>query len=183
MLFPPREQEYPGSWTEGIVRIGQVSSVNTAAATARVLCDDRDALVSMELPVLQLGTAGVQSYLLPAPGERVLCLFLGSGVEQGFIVGSFYDDDNPPPVSGEVIYLRVASDCFVLVNKSTKEVIVSTSGKVSITAADGVYIIGDVDITGEVTVSGDVVAGGISLVNHIHYDPGDSTFVDPPFVG
>ena len=180
MLSQIEQLRYPGEWTEGIVRIGQVSAVNTAAATARVLFDDRDGLVSMELPVLQGSVQGAQAYLLPAVGERVLCLFLGSGVEQGFIVGSFYDDDNPPPESGQVIYLRISDDCFVLINKATKQIVVSTSGEVSITAAGGVSIVGDVNVTGTVTASVDVTAAGISLVGHIHFDPGDNTFVDPP---
>jgi len=185
MLFPPRELEYPGSWAEGIVRIGRVSSVNQTAATARVVFADRDNMVSMELPVLQGSVLGAAAYLLPAAGERVLCLFLGSGVEQGFIVGAFYDEDNPPPVSGAVIYLRIAADCFVLVNKGTKEVVVSTSGKVSITAAAGVIILGDVEITGdvgvtgEITATGDVVGNGISLHGHVHQAPVGG-LTDPP---
>jgi len=172
MFFPRREQEYPGSWTQGIVRVGRVSTVNLAAATARVTFADRDGLVSMELPVLQGSVQGAAAYLLPAPGERVLCLFLGTGVEQGFIVGSFYDEDNAPPASGQVIYLQVAEDCFVLVNKETKEIIVSTSGQVSITAAGGV------SITGDVTVTGDVTANGISLTGHVHVETGGTT--QPP---
>ena len=160
MLFPPIEQQYPGSWTEGLVRVGRVSSVNTARATARVVFADRDNLVSMELPVLQGSVQGARAYLLPAVGEHVLCLFLGTGVEQGFIVGALYDRDNPPPVSGQVIYLRVAADCFVLINKSTKQVVVSTSGQVSITAAGGVQIAGNVSVSGNLNVGGNVNAGG-----------------------
>ena len=52
--------------------------------------DDEDSAVSFDLPVLHTNTFANKDYALPDVGEDVLCLFLPSGPEEGFILGSFY---------------------------------------------------------------------------------------------
>lgn len=82
-----------------LIRVGVVSSVNDAAPTARVTFADRDDIVSYDLPVLVKNTKDNKDYWVPEVDEQVLCLFLPSGVEQGFILGSFYSDGVTPPAS------------------------------------------------------------------------------------
>ena len=131
---------------EDIIRIGQVSSVYPETCTARVAFDDLDDFVSAPLAILQQHTAGMQFYSLPQIGEHVLCVFLPSGKEMGFIIGSFYTNGNPPPVDGE-------GGMYI-------------SGNVSI--GGDVDVGGSVDAGGQVTASDDVVGGGISLKTHRH---------------
>ena len=81
------------NWQErlnSIIRIGEVSSVDYSRGTARVVFDDEDSAVSFDLPVLHTTTFANKDYALPDVGEDVLCLFLPSGPEEGFILGSFY---------------------------------------------------------------------------------------------
>lgn len=72
------------------IKIGEVSTVDYAKGTARVVFDDDDSMVSYDLPVLHANTYANKDYALPDPGEDVLCIFLPSGPEEGFIIGSFY---------------------------------------------------------------------------------------------
>ena len=90
MLF---NQESRQEWLNSIIKIGEVSSVNYAQGTARVIFDDEDSSVSYDLPVLHRNTLRNKDYAMPDVGEDVLCLFLPSGPEEGFILGSFYAGD------------------------------------------------------------------------------------------
>ncbi|MER1986572.1 MAG: phage baseplate assembly protein V [Solibacillus sp.] len=78
------------------VRIGIVSSVNLKAGTARVFFPDRDESVSPELYVIQTNTLKQKSYWMPDVDEQVVCLFLSTGQETGFIVGSYYSEADAP---------------------------------------------------------------------------------------
>jgi len=82
-----------------LTRVGIVSAVDVKTASAQVIFNDADDMVSNWLPVLQMYAHKNKSYALPDVGEQVLCVFLASGLENGFIVGSFYSDEDTPPVT------------------------------------------------------------------------------------
>ena len=84
-----------------LIKIGEVSSINPAKCTARVVFADDDGVVSYDLPILQKNTFKSSDYWMPDVGEDVLCVFLPSGVEEGFILGSFYAGEIVPPESTE----------------------------------------------------------------------------------
>lgn len=94
--------EVTSRWSH-FIKIGEVSSVDYAAGTARVVFDDDDSVVSYNLPVLQTNTYSNKDYAMPDVGEDVLCLFLPSGLEEGFILGSFYAGEiELPTTDGDV---------------------------------------------------------------------------------
>lgn len=80
-----------------LIKIGEVSSVDPEKCTARVVFDDEDSLVSYDLQILQRNTYENQDYQMVHPGEDVVCLFLGAGQEDGFIIGSLYAGEIKPP--------------------------------------------------------------------------------------
>lgn len=82
-----------------LIKIGEVSSVNPANGTARVMFADEDEVVSHDLQVLQRNTIKNQDYAMPDIGEDVVCLFLPCGSEDGFILGSVYAGEITPPES------------------------------------------------------------------------------------
>ena len=84
-----------------LIRIGEVSSINPAKGTARVVFDDDDGTVSFDLPILQRNTFDTKDFNSVNVGEDVLCLFLPSGPEEGFIIGSFYAGEIELPESDE----------------------------------------------------------------------------------
>ena len=82
-----------------LIRVGEVTSVDYANLRARVTFDDDDGLVSYDLPILQRNTLENHDFCGVDLGEDVLCLFLASGTEEGFILGSFYAGEVTPPES------------------------------------------------------------------------------------
>lgn len=80
------------------IRIGKISSVNPSNCTARVIFDDKDNMVSHNLPVRQNNTKKNRDYYLPDINETVLCVFLPNGDQEGYILGSYYGDLDTPPV-------------------------------------------------------------------------------------
>ena len=91
-------------------RVGHVSSVDPTAGTARVVFDDKQGLVSYNLPVLQRNTLKNKDEAWPDPGEHVVCLFLGNGLEQGFVLGAIYDRKNRPPVGDQDVRVTTFED-------------------------------------------------------------------------
>lgn len=80
-----------------LIKIGEVCSVDPEKCTARVVFDDEDSLVSYDLQILQRNTYENHDYQMVHPGEDVVCLFLGPGQEDGFIIGSLYAGEIKPP--------------------------------------------------------------------------------------
>ena len=81
---------------EDILRIGTVVSVHPERHRVRVRFTDKNDMVSDELPVLVPGSLKNKGQCLPDETELVLCAFLPSGEEAGFVVGSFYSEADLP---------------------------------------------------------------------------------------
>lgn len=163
-----------------LIRIGTVDVINPAAGTARVVFEDRDDMQSYDLRVLKKNTLKNKDSWMPDIGEQVACIFLPTGLESGFIIGSYNTDDNPPPDGTEnkrstvfedgtrIEYDRESSTLLADLGGSkieaTKEhILLQVGGNgIEITEA-GVAIIGAVTQTG-----GDITSAGVSLQNHIH---------------
>ncbi len=84
-----------------LIKIGEVSSISPDKMTARVVFADDDGLVSYDLPILQRNTYLTKDFNSVNVGEDVVCIFLPSGVEEGFILGSFYAGEIEVPESNE----------------------------------------------------------------------------------
>lgn len=81
-----------------LLMIGEVLSINPEKARARVIFRDRDDMQTKEIPIRYLHTyENMKVYAMPDIGEQVICCFLANGLEEGFIMGSYYDDANLPP--------------------------------------------------------------------------------------
>src|SRR5690606_27992491 len=94
------------SLVANLIRIGEITQVDPVAGTARVRFPDRANLESYDLPVLVRNTLKNKDQAWPDVGERALCVFLPTGVEAGFIVGSYYTQR--APAGGEQDVRRVA---------------------------------------------------------------------------
>lgn len=84
-----------------LIKIGEVSSIDPAKCTARVVFDDEDSIVSYDLPVLQRNTLKNHDFAMPDVGEDAIVLFFGEGQEDGVIIGSIYAGEVTPPESTE----------------------------------------------------------------------------------
>lgn len=171
-----------------LVKVGEVSSVDYENGTARVVFDDEEGFVSNDLQVLQRNTQDNQDFWMPDVGEDVVCLFLPNGMEDGFIVGSFYADEITPPESGEnKRYVKFKDESeieydwekhrlFARVGKTQVEV---TENSVQISGAENVKVsvpniefVGDLKVSGNVSANGEVTAKAetapVNLSTHIH---------------
>lgn len=132
-----------------IIKHGVVSSINPAKATARVTFPDRDDVVSYDLPVMQHNTGFAKFYSMPKVGQNAVCIFLGTGLEDGFIVGSFYNDEQPPPTTDAAIHVIDFEDGS------------------RIEYSNGVFnIVGNVVIDGIAVAKDFITEDGISLTSH-----------------
>lgn len=171
-----------------LVKVGEVSSVDYEKGTARVVFDDEEGFVSNDLQVLQRNTQENQDFWMPDVGEDVVCLFLPNGMEDGFIVGSFYADEITPPESGEnKRYIKFKDESeieydwekhrlFARVGKTQVEV---TGNSVHISGAENVKVsvpniefVGDLKVSGNISANGEVTAKSesapVNLSTHIH---------------
>lgn len=141
---------------KNLIRVGRVSSVDTATATARVVFEAQG-VVSYDLPVLQKQTLKNKDYCLPDVGEHVVCIFLPTGNAEGFILGAIYSDqDLPPDDSNNKRKVQFEDGTTIEYDRESHTLTIDTVGAVNIVAA------------GAVNVTGDVVADGISLKTHVH---------------
>jgi phage baseplate assembly protein V len=131
---------------KNLIRIGTVSSVNEENGTVRVLFEDKDNMVSDELPLLSY------EYDMPDIKDQVLCIFLPNGIEKGFCLGSFYSSVNQPSIRNKNVYYKKFDDgTSIQYNKSTKELTINSEHPININGA--VKVNGNINATGTVTAS------------------------------
>lgn len=184
MLF---QNDETMEFLKSIIRIGEVSSVDAAKGTARVVFDDFDSTVSYDLQVICRNTFANRDYAMPDVGEDVICIFLPTGTEAGFILGSVYAGEITPPEStidrrcvefsdkSKFMYDRAAhvftasiGDTSITVNETGVDVQSNSTvhAKVGATEAtigtDGVSIKGNLTVTGNISASGSASAASVS---------------------
>lgn len=147
-----------------IVRVGVVSSVGDEAGSARVLFDDRDDMVSFDLPVMQRQTSQNKDYAMQDVGEQVVCLFLPSGVEQGFVLGSLYSSQESRPAnSRDVRRVQFSDGTAIEYNRATHVLTADVQGNVVVNATGNINASaeGEVVITApNITLNGTVMING-----------------------
>lgn len=131
-----------------LIMIGTVSAINEEEAKARVLFTDRDDMTTKEIPLCFLRTKGMRVYAMPEIGEEVLCLFLPNGYEEGFIIGSYYNDAHKVPIADkETKIIKFKNGDYIKYKNGEMEV-----------KCNKVNIIADVDIKGKLKVSESVTS-------------------------
>lgn len=139
-----------------IIRVGEVTSVNPADMTARVTFDDDDGVTSFDLPILQRNTLKNRDHCCVDVGEDVLCVFLPTGIEEGFILGSFYAEEVMPPSDSRDVRMVEFSDgtklsydrsSHKLTGDVKGDVALTVSGTVSVQAQDIVTVKSSTSIT------------------------------------
>ena len=153
-----------GEAQSNIIRIGEVSSIDPAKVTARVAFDDEDSMVSYDLPVIQHNTLENHDYWMPDIGEDVLCVFLPTGSEDGFILGSFYADEIRPPASTENIRMvEFADGTKVSYDRESHELKATIDGTEIKANRDTVDITGDKTVNVESATSINIKSSVITL--------------------
>lgn len=138
------------NFIKNIIRIGRVSSIDVSTNTARVAFSDKDDLVSGNLMIVNRGSMADKDYWMPDIDEQVLCLMLpnksGQGLNEGFIIGSFFSkEDKPQERSAEVRAIKFGDGTVIKHDRSTGNLTINATGDISIVA------------TGTLTIRGAVV--------------------------
>lgn len=149
-----------------MLRIGKVSSIDAAKATAKVVFESSENMVSYNLPVLYRQTKSAKDYWMPDIGESVVCVFLPNDQSNGFILGAFYVED-PPATSADIRKVIFDDGTEIEYNSGSHTLTIDAAGPINITAA------------GNVNITGDVIVDGISFKEHVHSDPQGGTTGGP----
>ncbi|MCM3141297.1 phage baseplate assembly protein V [Brevibacillus sp. MER 51] len=128
---------------KNLIRIGLVSSVNEQKGTVRVVFEDKDDMVSGDLPVLFRHSMKIKEYSLPAIREQVACMFLGNGIQEGLCLGSFYSLVDMPPVQDKNKHgVWFEDGSYVYYD--------TESGRLHVKAVSDVYIEGNLHVKGKI---------------------------------
>jgi phage baseplate assembly protein V len=128
---------------KNLARVGRVSSINPANATVRVVFEDRENMVSYDLPVIVRQSMRNKDYWLPDVGEQVLCLFLPSGNAQGFVLGAFYSDEDLPPVNdANKRHVRFDDGTSVEYDRKSHRLSIRCKGDIDIEAQGNIRLAG-----------------------------------------
>lgn len=137
-------------------RVGRISAVYPERCTAKVYFEDVD-VTSRELPILVRGSQNTKDFWIPATGESVVCIFISDRSRVGFILGTYFNDEDQPPVKDKSKrHLKYEDGTTIEYDVKTHTLVIDCIGTVNIKA------------TGNINVIGDVLADGISLKNHTH---------------
>jgi phage baseplate assembly protein V len=132
---------YIRSVLESVIRVAVVSSTDPTTATVRVTVPDGDDLVSHDLRVLVRKVHQDKDYWMPDVDDQVLCIFLPFGLEQGFVVGSFYSIADPVPVqTQDKRHVAFADGTTVEYDRAAHHLDVKINGTITI-HADGAIVI------------------------------------------
>lgn len=137
-----------------LIRVGFV--VSRQSEKHRVRVEFRDTvttkLISGWLPVLVPRAKGDMVFDLPDIGDQVLCLFLGNGLEEGFVLGSMYGSQSPPVSSGDKFHRKFSDGTTLEYDRKTHTLIASVKGNIEAT------VTGNIEVTlqgsGKVTATG-----------------------------
>lgn len=120
--------------TKNLIRYGKVSAVYPERATARVVYDDKQNMVSAELPILQPACLQSRFYSLPKVGDNVVTLSYPNGEDgAGCIIGSFYSEVNKPPTTdGNKLMVNISDKLIIAFDESKSELEITCAGNIKI---------------------------------------------------
>lgn len=159
---------------KNLVRVGVVSSINSGDCTAKVAFKEfNGGVVSYDLPIMVKQSMHNKDYWMPDIHEQVVCVFLPTGLEQGFILGSFYSDVDKTAVQnpdvrqvtfsdGTVIQYdreahKLTANCVGNIEVQCQNATITASNKITATATE-IEATGNVTINGNLTVNGKIEA-------------------------
>ena len=87
------------NYLKTIIKVGVVEEFFPESSTAAVRFPDEKDFKSGPLRILHPNAGNTRDFNVLAKGENVLCLFLPTGRERGFILGALYRDPFPPAES------------------------------------------------------------------------------------
>jgi len=97
-----------------IFAIGKVVAIDEEKGLVRVKLEEHDNLTTYWLSVLYTKTQYDKEYWLPDIDEIVLCVFTPPAFERGFVIGSFYTQEDTPPTFSRDKWIKKFKDGTVI---------------------------------------------------------------------
>jgi len=97
-----------------IFALGKVVAIDEEKGLVRVKLEEHDNLTTYWLPVLYTKTQFDKEYWLPDIDEMVLCVFTPPAFERGFVLGSFYTNEDAPPEANRNKWIKKFKDGTVI---------------------------------------------------------------------
>lgn len=155
-----------------LIRWGVIVSVKNDN-TARVKFSDIDDIVSYDLRIL-VSNANKNKYQAPPDvGCNALCIMMPTGHSDGFIVGTFYNSNNPAPIDSlnQVMHWTFEDGTILDYDKSTHTLKADVKGPIDVKTTTTAFVEAiesatvkspDIQLTGDVTINGNltVIVGG-----------------------
>ncbi|ANJ91335.1 phage baseplate protein [Pasteurella multocida] len=171
--------DFTATYQEGIV-----SQTDPQTHRIKVTIPALEDLETAWLPFATPFAGRNQFYALPDKGELVAMILDARG-ENGYVLGAIYNTKDPTPITESEIWLqKFANGTEISHNRKTGDVIVKTSGKVTVTASQAIInapteINGDTTVNGTFHASGKITSdtevsapsvkqGNVSLGSHVH---------------
>lgn len=161
-------------------RIGRVAEIVSDAGqtSARVVFPDKENLISKPLPILQNSGGARRSYNVPKVGQSVLVGTLSNGDSDGFILGTFYTTQDPPPIADPLRqYTEFADGTSVEYNEGTSTMAINAKGPINIVTsgpatitAPTIRLVGKVEIEGDMNFKGNIEHSGNMTTSGTHTD-------------
>lgn len=115
-------------------KTGIVSSINRENASARVYFEDMDDTVSPELKVLFPCTMNTKFFWMPEVGQTVVCLLSEDEPITGYILSSFYSDEDKVPdeflTSEDIDGVRFPDGSFITYDSINHKLIFDIAGDI-----------------------------------------------------
>jgi phage baseplate assembly protein V len=147
------------------IRVGIVSSTNPKRNTVRVKFPDLvdgcgQPMVSYDYPIVERDTLGDRDYKMLDIDTQVLCLCLGNGLENGFVIAATYNDKDEPPVNCQDKRHYVFKDGTTFeYDRAAHKLTADVKGDIDVKATGKIEMVATGDITissigGKVNING-----------------------------
>jgi phage baseplate assembly protein V len=136
MQLSDRARRDSDGLVKNLNRVGRVveRKKDKTGVYVRVICPDRQNLITKWLPVAQPGAGGMRTISCFRIGQEVLINHLGNSIEDGVVTAAIYTPTNPPPdgITVDQVGIQIDDGSFVIVDPATGDLLVDFKGPVNI---------------------------------------------------
>ncbi len=116
-----------------IFALGKVVAIDEERGLVRVKLEEHDDLTTYWLPVLYTKTQFDKEYWLPDIDEMVLCVFTPPAFERGFVLGSFYTQEDTPPEATREKWIKKFKDGTIIeYDRENRKLLIHSVGDIEI---------------------------------------------------
>lgn len=160
------------------IRVGKVAQLDADGCKVRVTFPDRENVLSHWLRVMVHNTKENKDYWMPDLDEDVICVFLSTGMETGFVLGSYYPEPVARPAGTEdVRCVEFADGGRMEYDRKKKRWLFKTDGVFAVQAPK-ILLDGDTFVSGKLHANASLHVNGSGFATESFW-PASPTGVPP----